>query len=179
MVLLDLSPPAAVKERAEIDERRNRNNAASRRYRAAHTQFRKASARASYHRHKKEYRERTTLYDVVHRPERAMNSRKQRKGAPERFKEYILTYKQKRADLVGALLGKSCHCCGSDVNLDRHHIDPNEKAFKMSDSRARSDLVGEASRCVTLCRRCHGTVHARIKKGTHPLGALYSVAGIA
>ena len=81
--------------------------------------------------------------------------------------------------MVNARRAKSCRVCESRHRLDLHHVDPTTKMFNLSSAPSRSAIAEEAAKCVTLCRSCHMKVENRIRGGSHPLTALYLVAGIA
>ena len=75
---------------------------------------------------------------------------------------------KKRRDIKMKLtheFGGKCQLCGYDRyvgNLTFHHRDANQKDFGISKMSTRSfeRLREEAKKCVLLCCRCHGEVHA-------------------
>jgi hypothetical protein len=71
----------------------------------------------------------------------------------ERTKKRLVEYK-----------GGSCQICGYKKcleNLGFHHLDPNKKDFAISCAgKGISKLKIEVDKCVLLCCRCHGEVHA-------------------
>ena len=62
-------------------------------------------------------------------------------------------------------LGGKCKLCGYDrcpAALDFHHINPEEKEFRLSGSKMRckfETLVKEAEKCMLLCANCHRELH--------------------
>ena len=68
--------------------------------------------------------------------------------------------KQKLVDYKGG----GCCVCGYNrclPNLIFHHLDPAEKDFRISGmSRGFEKLKVEVDKCILLCCRCHGEVHA-------------------
>ncbi len=71
------------------------------------------------------------------------------------FKQWCLKYK-----------GGRCIVCGYNKSpraLHFHHLDPNQKDFKISNTRGnvikRERIVVELDKCVLLCSNCHAEVH--------------------
>jgi 5-methylcytosine-specific restriction endonuclease McrA len=65
--------------------------------------------------------------------------------------------------------GGKCVCCGYDKYigaLDFHHINPNDKVYRLSVLRNFSleSLKDELDKCVLLCRNCHAEVHAGVRQ---------------
>jgi hypothetical protein len=64
--------------------------------------------------------------------------------------------------------GGSCLICGYArclASLDFHHLDPNEKEFKIGNYKRPSmsdEIRGELDKCVLLCKNCHSEVHAGV-----------------
>ena len=63
-------------------------------------------------------------------------------------------------------MGSKCQICGynkSQNALEFHHIDPEEKDFSLSNTRANpknwSTLIKELQKCILLCSNCHKEVH--------------------
>ena len=62
-------------------------------------------------------------------------------------------------------LGGKCVQCEYDkcpAALDFHHINPEEKEFRLSGSKMRrkfETLVKEAEKCMLLCANCHRELH--------------------
>lgn len=63
-------------------------------------------------------------------------------------------------------MGSKCQICGynkSQNALEFHHIDPNEKDFSLSSTRANpktwSSITEELQKCILLCSNCHREVH--------------------
>lgn len=80
----------------------------------------------------------------------ACNTSKQRR----RKKEILISYK-----------GGKCEFCGYDKcisNLSFHHIDPRKKDFSISlkIDKAIDALKKEVNKCLLVCCRCHGEIHA-------------------
>lgn len=73
--------------------------------------------------------------------------------------------KNSKANLVSEFGGK-CKICNYDrciANMVFHHVDPTKKDFTIAAKGqiyAYERLRKEASKCVLLCCRCHGEVHA-------------------
>lgn len=74
-----------------------------------------------------------------------------------------------------AYKGGCCQVCGysgSLRSLDFHHIDPAMKDFDFGGKHClgAAKLVAELTKCVCLCRNCHGEVHEAIEALTwgHP-----------
>jgi hypothetical protein len=69
--------------------------------------------------------------------------------------------------------GGKCEHCGfdkSNVALEFHHTDPQEKDFTISKARLtsyennKSSIEGELDKCLLLCRNCHAMEHERKHK---------------
>jgi len=79
--------------------------------------------------------------------------------AKENYKKYSF--------ILHALKINGCAKCGynkCDANLDFHHTNPKDKKFPLSmDSmRRKNELIAvELNKCILLCCRCHGEVHAK------------------
>ena len=65
------------------------------------------------------------------------------------------------------LMGNCCQICGETnfIKLCFHHINENEKDFKISDalSLSFSKLLNESKKCQLLCQNCHRELHFNIK----------------
>lgn len=60
-----------------------------------------------------------------------------------------------------------CVRCGYDTcvaSLDFHHTDPSSKDFVISERRSisKETLSNELSKCIVLCKNCHGEFHAGV-----------------
>lgn len=69
----------------------------------------------------------------------------------------------KKAYMVSKFPG-GCHDCGNrypDCVYDFHHLDPNEKDFKLSDVRTldKNKIDKELAKCIMLCSNCHRMRH--------------------
>jgi hypothetical protein len=63
---------------------------------------------------------------------------------------------------------KGCYLCESKEKLEYHHINPNEKEFKLCDCKKSWDLIlDEVQKCVVLCNSCHHRIHDALRFG-HP-----------
>ena len=83
----------------------------------------------------------------------------------EAVKEWRKNTKQK----LTICMGSKCQICGynkSQNALEFHHIDPNEKDFSLSSTRANpkkwTSIVNEQQKCILLCSNCHKEVHEGI-----------------
>ena len=63
-------------------------------------------------------------------------------------------------------MGSKCQICGynkSQNALEFHHINPEEKDFSLSNTRANpknwSSIIKELQKCILLCSNCHKEVH--------------------
>lgn len=63
-------------------------------------------------------------------------------------------------------MGSKCQICGynkSQNALEFHHIDPEEKDFSLSNTRANPknwpSIIKELQKCILLCSNCHKEVH--------------------
>lgn len=74
------------------------------------------------------------------------------------------TWRQKTKKLLVDYKGGKCQVCEYDKcmpNLIFHHTDPTKKDFAISCAGKGIDkLKKEVDKCVLLCCRCHGEVHA-------------------
>lgn len=66
-------------------------------------------------------------------------------------------------------MGGKCQCCGYDKchhALEFHHINPDEKEFRLGSVRANpkswAKIVEELRKCILLCSNCHKEVHAGV-----------------
>lgn len=60
-------------------------------------------------------------------------------------------------------LGGNCSECGSEEELEFHHVDPETKHFTISDKLSKlswENLLVELDKCVLLCGGCHKEVHS-------------------
>lgn len=57
----------------------------------------------------------------------------------------------------------TCKICGTSEKLTFHHINPNEKKYKICrliEIRCgKNALRAELNKCVTLCEKCHSKIH--------------------
>jgi 5-methylcytosine-specific restriction endonuclease McrA len=73
------------------------------------------------------------------------------------MKEYMKNlYRKKKLEIIAHLGGK-CAQCGTIINLQIDHKDPNKKNFSITDrwSIAWSKLIIELKLCQLLCHSCH------------------------
>lgn len=89
------------------------------------------------------------------------------------------TYKDFR-DFCFSVIGKSCAKCGSTENLEVDHIDPELKAFGVSNQWTKKNtakIAEELKKCQALCYSCHKEKSAREsserKTGTFTHGTIY------
>lgn len=54
---------------------------------------------------------------------------------------------------------KVCALCGSDSNLNVHHVDPSEKIDHKVWSWSEARKTKELAKCVVLCQPCHTKEH--------------------
>jgi hypothetical protein len=60
-----------------------------------------------------------------------------------------------------ALLGGYCASCGSNADLQIHHVDPKQKLFNpTSCNRSWPAIVAELEKCQLRCEPCHKLEHA-------------------
>jgi hypothetical protein len=64
--------------------------------------------------------------------------------------------------------GGKCEVCGYKAYhgaMDFHHLNPNEKDFKISSKLKKfDDIKTELDKCALLCACCHKEVHANLRK---------------
>jgi len=92
-------------------------------------------------------------------------------------KEYLKLYNKnwvkKRRQQFMAEIGE-CYFCGTDQNIELHHIDPSEKEshkiFSWSDERIQDEL----KKCIPLCQECHIKFHRILKLKPLEHGTLYA-----
>ena len=81
--------------------------------------------------------------------------------------EYVCNHvKKRKRDLINLFGGKCC-ICGFDAfqeALEFHHVNPETKAFGLTDSKAITKALEkqleEARKCVLVCANCHRGIHA-------------------
>ena len=79
--------------------------------------------------------------------------------------EAVTRRKQRVRRMLLEEAGGRCTVCGYDrciINLHFHHVDPAQKAFRMSSHIGRSLAAfrEEAKKCVLVCANCHGEIEA-------------------
>ena len=57
-----------------------------------------------------------------------------------------------------------CRCCGSDVDLEMHHLDPEQKESHSIWSWSKERRDAETAKCIVLCKICHRSYHAALMK---------------
>lgn len=73
--------------------------------------------------------------------------------SPEQRREYQRLYvARKRAEWFR---GKSCAYCGSEDNLELHHLDPEQKEEHRIWSWSKERIEKETAKCVVACNDCH------------------------
>ena len=76
----------------------------------------------------------------------------------------VTKWRQEKKKTLVAEHGGKCQICGYDKcipNMVFHHRDPNEKEFGITGMTISIEkLRAEAEKCILLCCRCHGEVHA-------------------
>lgn len=84
-------------------------------------------------------------------------------------KKHQLTYQVKsKLAMLEYKGGCKCVSCGYDAYygaLEFHHVNPEEKEIKLSETHSFTDEVRlELDKCVVLCANCHREVHAGIRE---------------
>jgi len=74
-----------------------------------------------------------------------------------RFSGANAKQRQEKFDILVSEMGGCCVECGSDTDLEFHHLDPKLKKFDVSGNLTRtiSVLREEAEKCILLCYNCH------------------------
>lgn len=90
---------------------------------------------------------------------------------PKRQRQYQLEYIRKRRKTWFDTNGP-CQHCGSDQDLELHHIDRNTKIDHKAWSWNQERREAELAKCVALCANCHlectrQQFHRPIQHGTH------------
>lgn len=57
-----------------------------------------------------------------------------------------------------------CIFCGATVNLEFHHLDPEEKESNSIWSWSEKRILEELKKCVVMCKHCHKTFHGILKR---------------
>lgn len=72
------------------------------------------------------------------------------------------SYKKKRYDerkiKLLKMYGEKCNECGSNKNLEFHHVDPKTKLFDVTTSlgsRSWKVIENEVKKCKLICKNCH------------------------
>ncbi len=91
--------------------------------------------------------------------------------------EKVTRRKQKVRRILVDEAGGRCAVCGYDrcvVNLHFHHVDPTQKALRLSSHIGRSLTAfrEEAKKCVLVCANCHGEIEAGLI-ASPPAGTRY------
>jgi RNA polymerase subunit RPABC4/transcription elongation factor Spt4 len=130
-------------------------------------------------RNRLEYQVNKEYYQRIHKKSREKNKEKH----SNRGKKYYLEHKaevnarHKREREIARIdinnmkkdmmeyLGGKCINCGSTINLEFHHIDPETKLFNITDRCKRStaqngwkntpEMFNEINKCQLLCNKCH------------------------
>ena len=75
--------------------------------------------------------------------------------------------RKKFATMLHAIKINGCAICGYDkctCSLDFHHVNSENKKFNCGINglirHSSKDYVNEISKCILLCRNCHGEIHA-------------------
>jgi hypothetical protein len=81
--------------------------------------------------------------------------------------EAIKKWKTNFKEIVIEAMGGSCVMCNYNTcksSLILHHIDPNQKDFRLGDivpsSKNWGNIVAELKKCALLCANCHSELHA-------------------
>jgi hypothetical protein len=61
-------------------------------------------------------------------------------------------------------INKKCEKCDSTINLELHHVDPNEKENHRIWSWSEERRLKELEKCVVWCRDCHEKYHSKLKE---------------
>lgn len=69
--------------------------------------------------------------------------------------------------------GKVCKECGSNENLQNHHVDPSKKKFNIRWDMTKENFDKEIKKCIILCQSCHWQIHREIgvKRGEKAFSA--------
>ncbi len=83
--------------------------------------------------------------------------------------KHVIDWRQRTKERCVESMGGKCYICGYSkcVNaLEFHHLDPKEKDFGISSTRANpkswDKIVDELKKCILLCSNCHQEVHANM-----------------
>ena len=60
--------------------------------------------------------------------------------------------------------GKRCFFCGSDREIEIHHIDPGEKESHKIWSWSEERIENELKKCIFICCDCHSKLHALARR---------------
>lgn len=108
-----------------------------------------------YHKKNKlEICRKASIYFQLHKKEKQVYDRIRDKKRYIEFKKLLIQ-----------LRVNGCAICGSHINLEFHHVTPEDKIFKISDG-SRYDyetFMKEFYKCMLLCSKCHGKVHKKYK----------------
>jgi len=74
--------------------------------------------------------------------------------ATEARKKYQREWVQKRREAWFSVNGP-CKHCGSDKDLELHHVDRNQKESHSVFSWRKEHREAELSKCIVLCHECH------------------------
>lgn len=80
--------------------------------------------------------------------------------------EHVSAWRRNTKRKLVAEAGGACRECGYGAcaaALQFHHLDPQAKAFALSDkgvARSMAALRAEAAKCILLCANCHAEVEA-------------------
>lgn len=67
-----------------------------------------------------------------------------------------------RRDFIARVQGGGCRLCRSHINLEFHHIHPEDKEFSIGKNMPFPTTKGwlvELNKCITVCRSCHRSIH--------------------
>jgi hypothetical protein len=78
-------------------------------------------------------------------------------------REYMRAWKRNRR--AKYMEGKVCVWCGSDENLENHHVDPEEKEGHNIWTWSEKRIERELAKCIVLCRHCHRSYHWELRRG--------------
>lgn len=89
----------------------------------------------------------------------------------EKKLEWAKNVRETRRRIIVSMLGGKCIWCGTDNNLELHHLDGTKKSDNVSRMLTGSidRFILEIDKCIRLCSKCHHAAHGRV--ATH--GSLY------
>jgi hypothetical protein len=125
------------------EEKREKNNAAARKYKETHKEAITINRKEYYEKNKEKIKEHSKEY-----------------GKQQHIKMQSLLYSIKAE--------RGCYHCGEDdpTMLSFHHLDPSTKKYLISSKRLFNPdkFWEEVNKCICLCLNCHSKLHQEENK---------------